>query len=85
MAPGTARRPEPRQYGHHVAYAFDRYLRFAELTEVIHGYAAAHPDLVQVESYGTSHEGRNLWLVTVTDAVFVLLAPPLSVTVSVTV
>jgi hypothetical protein len=50
-----------------VPYAFDRYLRYAELTDVIHGYAAAHPDLVSVESYGTSHEGRNLWLVTVTD------------------
>jgi murein tripeptide amidase MpaA len=50
-----------------VPYAFDRYLRYAELTDVIHGYAADHPDLVSVESYGTSHEGRNLWLVTVTD------------------
>ena len=28
---------------------------------------ADHPALVAVESYGTSHEGRNLWLVTVTD------------------
>ena len=26
------------------------------------------PDLVTVESYGRSHEGRDLWLVTVTDA-----------------
>ena len=29
--------------------------------------AAEYPDLVAVESYGHSHEGRDLWLVTVTD------------------
>lgn len=51
-----------------MSYEFDRYLRYAELTEVVQGFAADHPDLVELESYGTSHEGRNLWLLTVTDA-----------------
>ena len=46
---------------------FDRYLRYAELTEAVQALAADHPDLVELESYGTSHEGRNLWLLTVTD------------------
>jgi murein tripeptide amidase MpaA len=46
----------------------DRYLRYDELTSTLHGVAAEHPDLVSVESYGRSHEGRELWLVTITDA-----------------
>ena len=49
------------------AYRFDRYLRYDEFTEWLHDTAAAHPDLVTVESYGRSHEGRELWLATITD------------------
>jgi hypothetical protein len=50
-----------------VTYAFDRYLRYDELTAWLHDTAAAHPGLMTVESYGTSHEGRDLWLATLTD------------------
>jgi hypothetical protein len=49
-------------------YRFDRFLRHAELVEWIGQLAAAHPDLVTVESYGRSFEGRDLLLVTVTDS-----------------
>lgn len=49
-------------------YGFDRFLRYDELVEWLHGVAADHPDLVALETYGTSHEGRDLWIVTVTDA-----------------
>lgn len=49
-------------------YAFDRFLRYPELCEWIDGLVAAHPDLVSVETYGRSYEGRELRLVTVTDA-----------------
>jgi hypothetical protein len=45
----------------------DRFLRYDELVERLHRFAAAHPDLVTLETYGRSHEGRDLWLVTVTD------------------
>lgn len=48
-------------------YAFDRYLRYDELVEWLHLVAAEHPGLVALETYGRSHEGRDLWLVTVTD------------------
>jgi hypothetical protein len=50
-----------------MTYAFDRYLRYDELVEWLHDTAAAHPALVTLETYGTSHEGRELWLVSVTD------------------
>ena len=46
---------------------FDRFLRYDELTAELQAMAAEHPDLLQVESIGRSHEGRDLWLATVTD------------------
>jgi hypothetical protein len=50
-----------------VSYAFDRYLRYDELTRWLHDMAAQHPTLMSVQSYGRSHEGRELWLATITD------------------
>jgi hypothetical protein len=49
-------------------YAFDRFFRYDEMTAWLHATAAAHPGLMTVESYGRSYEGRDLWLVTITDA-----------------
>jgi murein tripeptide amidase MpaA len=47
----------------------DRFLRHAELTECLHALARAHPRLVTIESIGKSHEGRDIWVLTVTNAV----------------
>jgi murein tripeptide amidase MpaA len=49
------------------AIAFDRYYRFAELTELLKAFAKEHPNLVELESIGKSHERRDIWLVTVTN------------------
>jgi hypothetical protein len=49
-------------------YGFDRYLRYDELVAWLHDIADEYPDLVALESYGHSYEGRDLWLVTVTDS-----------------
>jgi Zinc carboxypeptidase len=49
------------------SYAFDRFLRYDELTSWLHDTAAAHPGLMAVESYGKSHLGRDLWIATLTD------------------
>jgi murein tripeptide amidase MpaA len=46
---------------------FDTYYRYADLTRILHAYAEEHPQLVRVESIGKSHEGRDLWMVTVTN------------------
>ncbi len=51
-----------------IEYAFDRYLRYAELAAWLDQLADANPDLVSVETYGRSYEGRDLLLVTVTDS-----------------
>lgn len=46
---------------------FDRYYRYDELTELLKAFVAEYPDLVDLTSIGTSHEGRDIWLLTVTD------------------
>jgi murein tripeptide amidase MpaA len=45
---------------------FDTYLRYDDLTRSLNALAAAHPGLLRVESIGKSHEGRDIWLATVT-------------------
>jgi murein tripeptide amidase MpaA len=47
--------------------AFDRYYSYQELTELLQAYAAEHPGHVELVSIGKSHEGRDIWLVEVTD------------------
>ena len=51
-----------------VSFAFDRFLRYDEMTDWLHETAAAHPQLMTIESYGRSYEGRHLWLATITDS-----------------
>jgi murein tripeptide amidase MpaA len=46
---------------------FDRYYRYEELTQILGSYAEEHPQLVRLESNGKSHEGRHIWVVTVTN------------------
>src|SRR5207248_9646641 len=38
------------------------YLRYEELTRIVHDWARAHPDFARVASIGSSAEGRELWL-----------------------
>ncbi len=46
---------------------YEHYPRFDELTAELQRLAADHPDLVELSVLGSSHEGRELWLATVTD------------------
>ena len=46
---------------------FNRFYRYAELTRILKAYAKEYPNLIRLESIGKSHEGRDVWLVTVTD------------------
>ena len=48
-------------------FPFDRYIRYDELTRLLHALAEARPDLVRVSSIGTSYEGRDIWCATVTN------------------
>jgi murein tripeptide amidase MpaA len=46
---------------------FDTYYTYEDLTRILHGYAKEYPSLVQLESIGKSHEGRDIWLAAVTN------------------
>ncbi len=46
---------------------FNRFYRYAELTRILKAYAKEYPNLIRLESIGKSHEGRDVWLVTVTN------------------
>jgi murein tripeptide amidase MpaA len=47
--------------------AFDRFYRHPELTDLLQAYAAARPGLVELRSIGRSHEGRDIWLLVLTN------------------
>jgi murein tripeptide amidase MpaA len=47
--------------------AFDRFHRYAELTELLHAFARDHPRLCAIEAIGKSHEGRDIWVLTITN------------------
>jgi murein tripeptide amidase MpaA len=46
---------------------FDQFYRHAELTRLLQDYAAAMPRLVELRSIGKSHEGRDIWLLVITN------------------
>lgn len=46
---------------------FDCYYNYAELTVRLEALVTAHPGLLSLESIGQSYEGRDIWLVTVTN------------------
>lgn len=50
-----------------VEVRWNRYYDHAEATELIHRLAEAFPELCEVESLGQSVEGRELWLLTITN------------------
>lgn len=47
--------------------AFDRFYRYDELTGLLKAFESEFPDLVRLEAIGRSYEGREIWLVTVTN------------------
>jgi murein tripeptide amidase MpaA len=47
--------------------SFDRFYRYTELTEILRGWAKERPDLFRVETIGSSYEGREIWLCTLTN------------------
>src|SRR5690242_7119851 len=46
---------------------FDRFYRDQELSELLRPFAAESPGLASIEAIGRSHEGRDIWLLTVTN------------------
>lgn len=48
-------------------YKYDKYYLYSEIEEIIKGYAAEHPELVRLTSLTKTPQGRDLWLVEITD------------------
>ncbi|BCW97847.1 MAG: peptidase M14 [Armatimonadota bacterium] len=46
---------------------FDHFLPYAELTEKLFALVHSRPDILSIQSIGKSHEGRDIWCVTVTS------------------
>ena len=46
---------------------FDEFYRYEPLTQLLFAYAEASPNLVSVRSIGKSHEGRDIWVVVLTN------------------
>lgn len=46
---------------------FDTYYRYDDLSRILQSYGEEYPHLARVESIGKSYEGRDIWLVTVTN------------------
>lgn len=46
---------------------FNKFYRYNELTRLLKDYAKEYPDLIRLQSIGKSHEGRDVWLVAVTN------------------
>ncbi len=46
---------------------FDRFYRYAELTEILRGLTSRKPALFALESIGKSYEGRDIWVVSATN------------------
>ena len=48
--------------------AYDHFYGYDELTDTLRAWADEAPQLCSLESSGTSFEGRDIWLVTVTNS-----------------
>ena len=46
---------------------FNTYYRYDAITQFLQEWAAKYPDLCRLESLGKSHEGRDIWIVTLTQ------------------
>jgi murein tripeptide amidase MpaA len=49
------------------AQRFDTFYPYDALTRLLYDYADAYPSLCQVSSIGKSHEGRDIWVATLTN------------------
>src|SRR3954447_13641162 len=47
---------------------FDRFYKHDELTALLRAYTEAYPAFAALESIGQSHEGREIWCLTITNS-----------------
>lgn len=64
--PASAAEPL-RPQGKPPAASFNRLHTYEEIAELLKGYAAAYPRWTRLESIGKSGQGRDLWMITITN------------------
>ena len=47
--------------------AYNRYYRYEEFSALLHELVRQYPQLLSIQSAGKSHEGRDIWVLTVTN------------------
>lgn len=47
---------------------FDRFYRYDEFTAILHDLVKQYPQLLAIESIGKSHEGRDIWVISASNA-----------------
>ncbi|GAG09323.1 unnamed protein product [marine sediment metagenome] len=50
-----------------VEISFDHYHGYDETTEILHEFTEEYPGLTELHSIGKSTEGRDLWLIEITN------------------
>lgn len=50
-----------------VDISFDKYYRYDDLTRIVNEFAEEYPDLVTLESIGKTYEGRDIWILAITN------------------
>lgn len=48
-------------------YKYDHYYNYSEITEILQKYAAEHPDYARLTSIGKTSEGREMWVLAITN------------------
>ena len=48
-------------------YVYDHYYKYQEITDILNKYAEEHSDIARLSSIGTTEQGRNIWLMEITD------------------
>ena len=62
------RAAEPlKPQGNPPAAAFNRLHPYEEIVDLLKGYAAAYPKWTRLESIGKSGQGRDLWMIAITN------------------
>jgi hypothetical protein len=51
----------------HLSIAHDRYYDYESYTRILHDLVNQHPHLARIQSLGQSHQGREVWQLTLTD------------------
>ena len=49
------------------SYVYDHYYKYQEITDILTDYAEKHSDFARLGSIGVTEQGRNIWLMEVTD------------------